>query len=160
MNVQNVVSSARERSTRRKDRALSATARIAARPEQIWAILTDVVRWPDWLTTMTSVQPLGPKALALGARYRIAQPKLRPATWTVVRLEPSRSFAWETRSPGVRALADHTLTPMPDGSTSVTLQIQFSGPLSALAHLLAGSLTRDYLAREAAALKQQVEAVR
>jgi hypothetical protein len=73
-------------------------------------------------------------------------------------LEPLRSFSWESRSPGVRALADHSLSPMPFGSTSLTLRIQFSGPLSAVARVLFGSLTREYLAREAALLKQRVEA--
>jgi len=138
--------------------AFTATVPVAAPPERTWALLADVVRWPDWLSTMRVVEPLDAEALALGARYRITQPRLKPAIWTVVRLDPRRSFAWETRSPGVRALADHALTPLPDGSTSVTLEIRLSGPLAPLARLLAGSLTREYLAREAALLKQGVEA--
>lgn len=142
----------------RGGRAFTATRRIAAPPRRVWAPLADVVRWPDWLPTMSSVEPLGPGALAVGARYRITQPRLRPATWRVVRLEPLRSFAWESRSPGVRTLADHSLTPLPDGSTSVTLEVRFTGPLAPLARVLAGSLTREYLAREAALLAQRVEA--
>lgn len=141
----------------RRQRALAATTHIEAPRERVWALLADVAHWPDWLPTMTAVQPLGPAALAIGARYRITQPRLKPAVWTVVRLEPLRSFAWESRAPGVRASADHVLSPMPDGSTSVTLQIEFSGPLAVVARVLAGSLTRDYIAREAALLKQRVE---
>jgi hypothetical protein len=121
--------------------------------------LADVARWPGWLPTVTAVEPLGPEALTLGSGYRIAQPGLRPAVWTVVRLEPLRSFAWETRSPGVHVHADHTLTAVPDGSTEVTLEIRFSGPLSALARRLYGPLTGSYMAREAALLRQKVEAV-
>lgn len=138
--------------------AFAATLSVVAPPARVWALLADVVRWPDWLSTMRAVEPLDAEALALGARYRITQPRLKPAIWTVVRLDPRRSFAWETRSPGVRALADHSLTPLPDGSTSVTLEVRLSGPLAPLARLLAGSLTREYLAREAALLKQRVEA--
>ena len=141
----------------RRPSTFATTTHVAAPPEWVWALLADVVHWPDWLPTMTAVQPLGPAALAIGARYRITQPRLRPAIWTVVRLEPLRSFAWESRAPGVRASADHALSPMPDGSTSVTLRIEFSGPLAVVARLLAGSLTRDYIAREAALLKQRVE---
>jgi len=140
------------------NKPFTATTIIAAPPERVWDLLADVLRWPDWLPTMTSIEPLGPEALALGARYRISQPRLRPAIWTVVRLEPQRSFSWESRSPGVRTLADHSLTSLPVGSTSVTLRVAFSGPLAVLARLLAGSLTRGYMSREAALLKQRAEA--
>ncbi|MGE0355030.1 MAG: SRPBCC family protein [Gemmatimonadales bacterium] len=139
-------------------RPVTATAVIAAPPERAWALMADVLRWPEWLPTVTSVQPLGPGVLTLGARYRITQPRLRPAVWKVVGLEPQRSFSWETRSPGVRALADHSVRPLPDGSTSLTLRVRFSGPLSPLARVLAGRLTREYVAREATLLKRRVEA--
>ncbi|MGE0706168.1 MAG: NnrU family protein [Vicinamibacterales bacterium] len=142
----------------RMRRAFTATTRIDAPPERVWALMADVLHWPDWLPTMTAVEPLDSPALALGTRYRIVQPRLMPTIWTVVRLEPLRAFAWESRAPGVRALADHSLSPMPDGSTSVTLRVQFLGPLYVLARVLAGSLTREYLAREAAWLKTRVEA--
>lgn len=138
--------------------ALTATTRIDAPPERVWESMADVLHWPDWLPTMTAVEPLDSQRLVLGARYRIVQPRLSPAVWTVVRLEALRSFAWESRSPGVRALAEHSLSPMPDGSSSVTLRVQFLGPLCVLARVLAGSLTKEYLAREAALLKRRVEA--
>ncbi len=136
---------------------IAAATTIAAPAERIWPVLADVVHWPDWLTTMISVQPLDGDALALGARYRVTQPRLPPATWTVIRLEPGISFAWESRSPGVRAVADHLLRVMPDGSTSVTLRVEFSGPLAFLPRLLFGAITREYVAREAALLKEKVE---
>ncbi|MGE3526427.1 MAG: SRPBCC family protein [Gemmatimonadales bacterium] len=135
----------------------TAATRVEAPPERVWALVADVLHWPDWLPTVTAVEPLDSHALALGARYRIVQPRLPPAVWTVVRLEPRRSFSWESRSPGVRTLADHTLSPLPDGSTSVTLRIRFLGPLSTLARAIAGSLTREYMAREAASLKERIE---
>lgn len=144
--------------SRRAARPLRVTTHIAAPPERAWALLSDVTRWPEWLPTMTAVEPLGPSALTPGARYRITQPRLRPAIWTVVRLEAPGGFSWESRSPGVRVLADHSLRLMPDGSTSATLEIRFSGPLSGLARAVGGSLARDYLAREAALLRQRVEA--
>ncbi len=143
------------RDTRRTYRT---TAIVAATPQQVWAVLSDVVRWPEWTTHVTSVEPLGPSPLAMGARYRIDQPRLRPAVWTVVGLEPLRSFSWEALSPGVRALGVHSLATEPDGSTCLELQIQFSGPLSVLASTLYGRLTTDYLLREAAALKRRCEA--
>ncbi len=113
-------------------RTYHATALIAAPPDRVWAELLGVLRWPEWLPTVTSVQPLGAAPLAVGARYRISQPRLRPAVWSVVQFDPQRSFAWESRSPGVRALANHSLSSAPGGSTHVALQIDFSGPLSVL----------------------------
>ncbi len=136
-------------------RTYTATTVIVAPPECLWPILADVVRWPEWLPTVTSVEALGAEPLAVGARYRIAQPKLRPAIWSVVRIEPYHSFAWESRSPGVRALANHCLSPAPGGSTEVTLRVDFSGPLSALVGAIAGRLTKEYLRREVAALERR-----
>ncbi len=138
-------------------KSLEATTVVVAPPDRVWALLADVVRWPEWLSTMTSVQPLDGGELALGARYRVTQPRLPPATWTVVRVEPGLSFAWESRSPGVRALADHLLRLRPDGSTSVTLRVEFSGPLAFLPRRLFGTLTMEYITREAALLKAHVE---
>ncbi len=136
---------------------LTAGTIVTAPPERAWRLLADVTRWPEWLPTMTSVEPLDSRALRIGARYRIAQPRLRPAVWTVIQLIPMRSFAWETRSPGVRVVADHRLQVLPDGSTSVTLQIRFGGALAPLARALGGSVAREYLAREAAELERRAE---
>jgi hypothetical protein len=141
-------------------RTFTATTLIAAPVERVWSVLVDVLHWPEWLPTVNSVEPLGPAALAVGACYKITQPKLRPAVWSVIQLEPHRLFSWETCSPGVRALAKHSLSSALGGSTGVTLQIDFSGPLSAIVGVVAGPLTREYLAREAASLKQRVEAGR
>lgn len=139
-------------------RTYTATGVIAAPPERVWPVLSDVLRWPEWLPTVTSVEALGAVPLVVGARYRVTQPKLRPAIWSVVQFEPQRSFSWESRSPGVRALASHSLSPANRVATNVTLQIHFSGPLAILASALAGRLTKEYLARETASLKQRVEA--
>lgn len=139
-------------------RTYTATALIAAPPERVWSVLVDVLRWPEWLPTVTAIAPLDTTPFAVGARYNVTQPKLRPAIWSVVHLEPNHSFAWESRSPGLRTLANHSLSSAPGGSTGVTLQIDFAGPLSLLAVALAGRLTKEYLAREAASLKQRVEA--
>ena len=130
---------------------------IAAPAERVWPVLADVARWPQWLPTVTSVEPLGSTPLALGAKYRIVQPKLRPAVWSVVELSPDSHFSWESRSPGVRVLGTHVLRPVSAGSTSVTLGITFSGLLAGLVGLVAGRLTREYIEREAAALKQLLE---
>jgi hypothetical protein len=139
--------------------SFTATALVAASSQHVWPVLADVVRWPEWLPTVTAVEALGSLPLTVGGRYRVLQPKLRPVIWSVVDLEPQTRFSWQSRAPGVRTLANHILSPAAGGSTSVTLQVSFTGPLGWLVGLLAGRLTREYLEREAAALKQRVELV-
>ncbi len=127
-------------------------------PDRIWPIMADVVHWPEWLPTMTSVEGLSGAALAMGNQYHVVQPGFRPTVWTVVELEPQRCFAWEARWPGARALARHAVQPAPDGrSSDVALQVLFSGPLGFLASAIAGHRIRTYLTREVESLKQKVE---
>jgi len=133
------------------------TTSIAAPPERIWPVLADVVRWPEWLPTVTSVEALDDPALRLGARYRVLQPRLRPAVWTVGVVEPQRRFVWESRQPGVRTVADHVIVPTAAGASTVTLSVTYTGLLGGVVGLLAGRLTRDYIGQEAASLKQRAE---
>lgn len=140
-------------------RNYTATAVIAAPPERVWPILADVLRWPEWLPTVSAVASLDTTPFAVGARYKITQPKLRPAIWTVVNLEANKSFIWESRAPGLRTLANHSLLATPGGETELALQIDFSGPMSFVAGALGGRLTKEYLATEAASIKQRAEAI-
>jgi hypothetical protein len=130
---------------------------IAAARESVWRVLAAVVTWPEWLPTMTSVEPLDGPSLSPGARYKVIQPKLRPATWVVTNVEPPRRFVWEARSPGVLVGADHTIEELSPGKTKVVLRVSFSGMLGAPIGRLLGSITQRYLAQEAAALKLKVE---
>ena len=138
-------------------RTFSATIDINAPVERVWAVMADVVRWPRWLPTVTAVDALGITPLALGGRFRIHQPRLRPTVWTVVGLRAPHRFAWQSRAPGVRTIASHTIVAGAGESSRVCLEITFSGPLAFLAVVLFGRLTDEYLHREAAALKQRIE---
>ncbi len=138
----------------------ASSIQVAAPVTRVWSVLADVTRWPEWTSTVTSIEALGAPALALGSRYRMVQPGLRPAVWTVVALDPLRSFTWEMRSPGVRAIAGHILSPAADGTIRVDLDVRFSGPMSALVSGLFGRLTGEYVAREAASLKRWCETAR
>lgn len=131
---------------------------IDASPEAIWPVLSDVAGWPEWLPTVTSVQPLDGRRLAIGARYVVRQPKLRPATWVVTEILPARRFVWRARSLGVTMLGDHRLDADPSGCSNLMLRFTFSGPLGSLVGRFAGPVTRNYIACEAAALKQKMEA--
>lgn len=138
-------------------RSFQTKVEINAPADAVWAVLADVLRWPQWLPTVTGVEPLGPPELAAGARYRLTQPKLRPAIWSVVELVPQRKFNWESRSPGLHVLAGHVLIPLSGMSTSSLHNVTMSGPFTGIMDLFAGRLIREYVECEAASLKQRVE---
>jgi hypothetical protein len=135
----------------------SRSVSITASRESVWGVLADVAAWADWLPTVNSVEPLDSRSLSPGARFRILQPKLRPTTWVVTQLEPPKRFAWESRSPGLVATADHIVEEHSPGHSSVVLRMSFSGLLSGPVGLLFRSITESYLSQEAAALKSRVE---
>lgn len=127
----------------------SSTALTSGAPDAAWALVGDVRRWPHWLPTVSRVTPLAPDAPdAVGARYDVRQPRLRPATWEITELEPGRSFTWVATAPGVRTTATHVVERTGDG-TSITLGIRWEGPLAALIELLYGRLAQRYIETEA-----------
>jgi uncharacterized protein YndB with AHSA1/START domain len=68
---------------------------IRAPVEHVWTILADLERWPEWTASMRSVRALGDTPLGVGARYRVEQPKLQPAEFTISDWRPPHSFTWK-----------------------------------------------------------------
>ena len=134
-----------------------ASADIAADPSVVWRVLSDVATWPLWLPTVTKVVALDAAPLALGSRFVVHQPGLRPATWRVTELEAPSRFTWEARSPGLRMVARHSVVAREEGASAVLLQFSFEGPLGGILGRLFRSVTQRYLAQEAAALKSKAE---
>lgn len=128
---------------------------VAAPPAQVWQVLADVTRWPEWTPTMKAVTLLD-GALRVGARVRVEQPRLPPAVYTVTELAEGRAFTWRMNAPGVIGTATHAVTPTAQG-TEVHLAVTFGGVLGGLVGRLAGPLTRDYIRREAEGLKRRTE---
>lgn len=134
-------------------------AEIAATPQRVWEVLTEVERWPEWAETVTSVTRLDEGPLRLGSRTQVEQPRLPPAVYVVTELFPGRSFTWVAESPGVRTIARHGIEPLPGGRTRVRLGVEQAGPLGkVMGRLFFRGLTDRYLAAEAAGLKSHSEA--
>jgi uncharacterized membrane protein len=134
-----------------------ASITIDAPIDVVWSVFTDVERWPTWASSFTSVELIdGP--MRLGAKARISQPRLPTVVWEVTKWEPGRSWTWAATSPGARTEASHVLTPVGEG-TLAEQSITPSGPIGRLAAFVWRSLTRRYLAIEAAGLKQRSEQV-
>ncbi len=128
---------------------------IPSPPDKIWAILADPLRWPEWTPTVSRVEALDGPALQGGSRFRLEQPRLSPAVWTVTELEPGQHFTWVARSTGVVATALHRLSVAEDGQTRVELEVRFTGPMGWLVGLVAGRMTQNYIEKEAAALAKR-----
>jgi hypothetical protein len=130
----------------------TASKQLAAAHTLVWRWISDVERWPEWCPTIDALTLID-RPMKVGARARILQPEIRPATWTVDVWDPPRRFAWSARHPGVRVTGDHVITQGEMGVT-VTLTLRFAG---VLAWLMRGALERQsraYLAAELEALER------
>ncbi|MHC1559347.1 SRPBCC family protein [Actinomycetospora sp. C-140] len=121
--------------------------------DAVWAVIADVERMPEWTPTVRRVRVVEGTTLAVGARFRVEQPRLPPATWEVTELEPGRSYTWSSPAPGLQSVAWHQVEPTGEGRSRITLGIRQTGPLSFVADLL-GGMTRRYVDTEIAGLAE------
>jgi uncharacterized membrane protein len=137
---------------------IARTIDIAAPPEQVWAVMADVERWPEWTASVTSVERLDERPFGIGSRARVRQPRLMVAVWTVTAFEAGRYFAWQNAVPGLKSVGGHRVEAADGNASRVTLSIDWSGPLAPLIRLFYGKLSRRYVEMEAQGLKRRCEA--
>lgn len=96
---------------------ISASVDVAAPPEAVWRVVSDVTRMPEWSPELRRLFVLGSRELRVGMqllginrRGRVAW----PTTSKVVRLEPGRAVAWKTRESG--ATWTYELEPVAGGT--------------------------------------------
>src|SRR5918997_3492472 len=130
---------------------------VEAPVEQVWEVLREVERWPEWAPTVTSVRRLDEGPLAVGSRVRVEQPRLPPTEYVVTELEPSRSFTWVATGPGVLATARHLLEDLGPGGTRVTLAVEQAGPVGVGMGRFHRRLPDRYLTSEAEGIKARSE---
>lgn len=102
------------------DRELRAEAEVARRPAEVWSLLTDLSRMPEWSPELVRMVPLKPGGLRVGQWYLgINRRKgvLWPTRNVVALLDPGRTLAWDTTSSGARWIWE--LEPAgPDGAAT------------------------------------------
>lgn len=138
----------------------SVTVEIAAPPDRVWEVLTDVEQWSQWTETVTSVVRLEEGPLRPGSRAKVNQPKVPETEYVVTELDPGRSFTWAAAGPGVTTTARHDVEALPGGRSRVTLAVEQRGWLGSLMGRFYRGLTDRYLANEAAGLKARCEGER
>ena len=134
----------------------STSLTINASQDAIWIVLSDVAHWHEWTPTVTKVEVLNTPKLKLGNRYKVIQPKLQPAEWTVTELSTS-NFTWESKSTGMHMVAEHVVKPVNANQSEVTLTFAFNGWLGNLIGKMYGKMTEEYVQTEAQSLKKRVE---
>ncbi|MGH3424907.1 MAG: SRPBCC family protein [Nocardioidaceae bacterium] len=130
--------------------------KIAALPASIWAVLTDVERWPEWTPSMTLIRRLDDGPFAVGSRARVEQPGSRTLVWTVTELEPDRSFVWTASTTGITLTARHQLSEA-DSSVSVDNSLVADGWAARIVTAMIGGRLRRYVRMETEGLKQRCE---
>jgi uncharacterized protein YndB with AHSA1/START domain len=93
---------------------------IEAPPEQVWTLLTDFSRMPDWSPELVRMVPLKPGGLRVGQWY-LGINRRKAVVWptrsVVAVVDPGRRLVWDTRSSGARWVWE--LTPEGGGTRVV-----------------------------------------
>lgn len=126
----------------------------AAEPSRLWAVVTDVERWPEWIDVYEEVRRTSPGPLAVGATAHVKQKGLAAGDWTVTELDEGQMFVWESRQPGARIVGRHVVSAEPSGGSRLTLQLEMTGWASGITGLLLGKKARSYVDRECARLTE------
>ncbi len=130
---------------------------IGASAEEVWAVVADVERWPEWTASVSEVKLLSPGPLAVGVRARVKQPRLPATVWEVIALEPGQSFTWKATGPGMVTFGDHAVTAADGGRATATLGIRRTGPLAAVYDFVFKRVDKKYVVIEAESLKRRCE---
>ena len=108
---------------------------VAASPEIVWAVLTDIGHWPSWNPEVKQASLSGPFAPGVQFRWKAGPGTI---TSTIQVVEPLRRIAWTGNWFGVKAIHVHTFEPR-DGGTLVTSEESYDG---VVARLLRGRLQK------------------
>lgn len=129
---------------------------IAAPIGTVWALTTDVEAWPSLMPTVTSVELITPRPIALGSRAKIKQPRQRLATWTVDKFVVNQDFAWSTKIFGTKMTGRHELSATASG-TENRLSIEMVGPTAAIVRALTGKAILKAITTENECFKRVAE---
>jgi uncharacterized protein YndB with AHSA1/START domain len=109
---------------------------IAAKPEKIWALLTNAADFPRWNSTVTSID--GQIALGEKIRLRVPLAPKRVFKLKVSAFEPGKRMVWQDGAPPMfKGVRTFELSPRGDGSIHFSMVEVFSG---LMLPMIAGSL--------------------
>jgi carbon monoxide dehydrogenase subunit G len=100
-------------------------------PAEVFAVLTDLDRLPDWATIVADTREVSDRPLRIGCtfrqRLRVLGQELE-TSWRVTDLDAPRTVAYEATGPaGSRLDMRQTVDPVADGSR-VSLEVDYDLP--------------------------------
>ncbi len=136
---------------------------IAAPPEKVWALISDVTRMGEWSPEATgAVWHKGVTAAALGARFKGTNSNGKKSWSTDCRItacEPGREFGFSVRGGGL-PVADwnYTIAPTPAGCHVIESWTDHRGAaIKILGRIISGVADRD--AHNRATMEQTLDAL-
>ena len=105
------------------------TLKTKTAPGRVWAVWTDVARWPEWDGELESASVEGDQ-LALGAKGTLRPRRGPDSSFVVSEFEPEEGYAFATRLPLCKLVVRRWLSGDRDGGTTFTHEVSFVGPLS------------------------------
>jgi hypothetical protein len=131
--------------------------RVGACPDYVWAVLTDVARWPEWTPVLHEVIPYDGGPLVVGGGVRVRARHLPVREWRVAEVRPYRGFTWTGGGVGAASRLVVGIAPSPPGGTLVELTLERSGWAAALTEPLTGATTASHLDHLADGLRRRCE---
>lgn len=132
------------------------TVDIAAPPERVWQVMTDIDHWHEWTDSVSSIKRLNNGPFAVGTLLLMKQPKFPPALWRITEIVAGKSFSWTSTAPGMKVLASHRIEPTIIGSRA-SLTLDYDGIIGGVFARMTSGITERYIAIEAAGLKKRSE---
>ena len=112
-------------------------------PEAIWAVLSDLDRWPRWDTSMERVALQGP--FAVGSRVSMTPQGQDPIVSTIVGVTEPEYYADRTDLGPVTLEFSHQLARLSTGGTRITHRLEITGAGAAeLGPQLGPEITADF----------------
>ena len=132
----------------------AAEVAIAATPTQVWRVLADIEAWPSWSASFAAIE--ADDTASEPSAYRVDQPPLPHALWTITDWQPERGFTWQTRGASSLLAAEFTVTTR-GSATHVTQDLHWSGPMAWMARATYGPVGLRYADEHLRALAQRCD---
>ena len=130
-------------------------ATFQAEPAEVWAVWTDVARWPEWDVSKEMARLDGP--FQAGACGWAKQRGNLGGSFTITKVEDGRRFVSECPVPLGKVIFDHMLEPVAEGGVRVIKRAEVQGGSGPLMRLLAPRMRRD-VTESLAALQRRLSA--
>ncbi|HEY7430428.1 MAG TPA: SRPBCC family protein [Streptosporangiaceae bacterium] len=116
-------------------------ATLDAEPAAVWAVWTNVGRWPEWDVSKEIARLDGP--FVVGTSGWAKQRGTLGGSFTITELQPGRRWVSECPLPLGKVIFEHVLEPVGKHRVRVVKSVEVEGGISPLIRLFAPKMRRD-----------------